>query len=78
METLFLLMKKTRAKKFKIRMFIIDKICSGGFCPGAFWLGGVFVRGFFVLSPRKLQGIILLIGVLGEGGGRVAPDAVSQ
>ena len=31
LETLFLLMKKTRAKKFKVRMFYHSKICSGGF-----------------------------------------------
>ena len=31
LETLFLLMKKTRAKKFKVRMFYHLRICSGGF-----------------------------------------------
>ena len=40
METLFLLMKKTRAKKFKVRMFYhLQKFVLGGFCPGDFWLG---------------------------------------
>ena len=41
LETLFLLMKKTRAKKFKVRMFY--------HLQNLFW--GVFVQGFFVLIP---------------------------
>ena len=49
---MFLLMKKTRAKKFKVRMFfIIYKICSGGFWLGGFCLGflsGGFMSGGFL------------------------------
>ena len=51
LETLFLLMKKTRAKKFKVRMFyhlqnlfwgvlsggfLAWEVLSGGLCPGGF------------------------------------------
>ena len=43
LETLFLLMKKTRAKKFKV---IIYKVCSGGF------LSGGFLSGVYVLIPH--------------------------
>ena len=61
LETLFLIMKKTRAKKFKVRIY---KICSGGFLSGGvlawgFFVGGggvcrgVYVRGVFVLIPSK-------------------------
>ena len=60
METLFLLIKKTRAKKFKIRMFyhlqnlfwgafVRGGFGLGGFCPGGFVGGlcpGGFVQGF--------------------------------
>ena len=62
---LFLFRKKTRAKKFKVRMFYHLKkfvrvvfvrgvfglrgFCSGGFVGG--YVQGFFVRGVFVLSP---------------------------
>ena len=62
METLFLLMKKTRVKKFKVKMFyhlqnlfwgflsgefLAWGVLSGGLCPG------VFVRRVFVLIPSS-------------------------
>ena len=53
METLFLLMKETRAKKIKV---IIYKICSGVFLSRGFWLGGFcpgFLSGGFVLVPHQ-------------------------
>ena len=60
---MFLLMKKTRVKKFKVRMFyhlqnwfwgffVWGVFGLGGFCPGGF-CRGVYVQGFFVLSPAK-------------------------
>ena len=62
LETLFLLMKKTRTKKFKV---IIYKICSGGLLSGGFWLGGffrgVYVWGFFVLSPPDYTPYVYII-----------------
>ena len=58
LETLFLLMKKTRAKKFKVRMFYhLQTLFLGvfvrGFCLGGFCLGG-FCPGGFVLIPFGL------------------------
>ena len=49
METLFLLMKKTRAKKFKVRMFyhLQNLFWGGGLSRGFFGLG-FFVQGVFV------------------------------
>ena len=46
LETLLLLMKKTRSKKFKVRMFLAWEVFVRGLCRG----GGV-CPGFFVLSP---------------------------
>ena len=61
METLFLLMKKTRAKKFKVRMFYYFQnlflgvfvwgiFGLGGFCPGVS-VGGFMSRGFCPITP---------------------------
>ena len=51
LETLFILMKKTRAKKFKVRMFYhLQNLFWGDFVVGVFGLGsfspGGFCRGF--------------------------------
>ena len=56
-------MKKTRAKKFKVRMFyyLQNLFWGGGVCPGGFWLGGslsgVYVWGFLsgVFCPDTLN-----------------------
>ena len=54
LETLFLLMKKTRAKKFKVRMFYhLQNLFWEVFVPGVFGLGG-FVRGG--LSGVRVRG----------------------
>ena len=45
LETLFLLMKKTRAKKFKVRMFYHLQNLFWGVLSGGFWLGGFFGGG---------------------------------
>ena len=60
LETLFLLMKKTRAKKFKVRMFYhLQNLFRGVFVRGVFGLGGfcrgVYVWGFFVLIPLMIM-----------------------
>ena len=47
LETLFLLMKKTRAKKFKVRMFFYHlQSLFWGFCVRGFLAWRVFVGGF--------------------------------
>ena len=51
-------MKKTRAKKFKVRTFYhLQNLVWGVFVRGVFGLGGfcqgVYVWGFFVLIPAK-------------------------
>ena len=50
LETLFLLMKKTRAKKFKVRIFYNLRNLFWGFLSGGFlawgFLSGGFVGGF--------------------------------
>ena len=57
-----LLMKKTRAKKFKVRMFyhlqnlFWGVFGLGGFCRGVL-VGGVYVRGF--MSRGFLSGVFL-------------------
>ena len=55
LETLYFIMKTTRAKKFEVRMFYhLQNSFWGVFVRGVFGLGG-FVRGFFVLSPRLID-----------------------
>ena len=46
LETLFLLMKKARAKKFKVRMFYYLQNLFWGVLSGGFWLGGFCLGGF--------------------------------
>ena len=67
LETLFLLMKKTRAKKFKVRMFYhLQNLFGGlskdfwlsGFSQGVLSGGGVMSRGSFALIP--ILSIVLL------------------
>ena len=54
---LFLLMKKTRAKKFKVRMFYhLQNLFRGGFVRGVLAWGfcrGVYVRGVFCTDTSK-------------------------
>ena len=57
METLFLLMKKTRAKKFKVRMFY--------HLQHLFW--GVLGLGGFVGGGGYVRGVLGLGGFVGEG-----------
>ena len=57
METLFLLMKKTRATKFKVRMFYhLQNLFWGVFVRGVFGLGA-FVRGGFVGGYMSGRGV---------------------
>ena len=55
LETLFLLMKKTRAKKFKVKMFYHLQNLFWGVLFGEFWfLSGGFCQGF-------MPGVFILI-----------------
>ena len=65
LETLFLLMKKTRAKKFKVRMFyhlqiLFWGVLSGGFCRGVY-VRGEAGGGEVVLIPANSKGQIFQI-----------------
>ena len=63
LETLFLLMRKTRAKKFKVRMFYhLQNLFWGVFVWGVLAWGvlsggvllGAYVQGGFVLIPGRI------------------------